>query len=128
MKDTELDRIRADLTHQLKISDELDWDYFLETARRAKVAADKEGRNMTEFSGEATEDIELCIEARKQAQAFADMLVVGVKFEGFYAIASACELIKHNEQAKNIFVEHCHQVISSIDFDDNRVITSFELF
>ena len=44
---TELDLLRIDLEHQLGIPDELDWDYFLETAKRAKVAADAEGRNMT---------------------------------------------------------------------------------
>ena len=45
---TPLDMLRADLLHQLNIPDELDWDYFLETAQRAKDAADKEGRNTTE--------------------------------------------------------------------------------
>lgn len=44
--DTNLDLIRKDLIHQLGIPDELDWDYFLETARRAKKAADTEERNM----------------------------------------------------------------------------------
>lgn len=44
--DTELDLIRQDLMHQLKIPDDLDWDYFLETAIRAKEAADVEDRNM----------------------------------------------------------------------------------
>ncbi len=44
--DTELDLIRKDLVHQLGIPDELDWDYFLETAIKAKVAADVENRNM----------------------------------------------------------------------------------
>jgi hypothetical protein len=44
--DTELDLIRKDLVHQLNIPDELDWDYFLETAIKAKRAADDEGRNM----------------------------------------------------------------------------------
>ena len=44
--DTELDLIRKDLVHQLKIPDELDWDYFLETTIKAKRAADDEGRNM----------------------------------------------------------------------------------
>jgi len=47
MSQTELDLLRADLQHQLNIPDELDWDYFLETALRAKAAADKEGRNMS---------------------------------------------------------------------------------
>lgn len=45
-QDTELDMLRKDLVHQLGIPDELDWDYFLETAKRAKSAADKEKRNM----------------------------------------------------------------------------------
>jgi len=45
-KNTELDDLRSDLVHQLGIPDELDWDYFLETAQRAKVAADQENRNM----------------------------------------------------------------------------------
>lgn len=44
--DTELDWIRKDLVHQLNIPDELDWDYFLETAIKAKAAADDEDRNM----------------------------------------------------------------------------------
>ncbi len=47
--ETELDDLRADLFHQLGIPDELDWDYFLETAQRAKAAADKEKRNMVEI-------------------------------------------------------------------------------
>lgn len=45
-QDTELDLLRADLKHQLSMPDEIDWDYFLETAIRAKNAADAEGRNM----------------------------------------------------------------------------------
>ena len=45
---TELDLLRADLVHQLSIPDELDWDYFLETAQRAKDQADKEERNFTQ--------------------------------------------------------------------------------
>jgi len=44
---TELDLLRSDLKFQLDTPDELDWDYFLETAHRAKMAADKERRNMT---------------------------------------------------------------------------------
>ena len=44
--DTELDLLRKDLLHQLGIPDELDWDYFLETAMKAKAAADVENRNM----------------------------------------------------------------------------------
>lgn len=45
---TPLDLLRADLLHQLSIPDELDWDYFLETAQRAKAAADNEDRNATD--------------------------------------------------------------------------------
>lgn len=41
-----LDELRADLTHQLKIPDELDWSYFLETAARAVVQAERTSRNM----------------------------------------------------------------------------------
>lgn len=44
---TELDRIRQDLKHQLSIPEELDWDYFLDTAKRAKAQADVELRNFT---------------------------------------------------------------------------------
>jgi len=44
---TKLDNLRSDLKHQLSIPDELDWDYFLETTRKAKTSADNEGRNMT---------------------------------------------------------------------------------
>ena len=44
---TELDALRSDLQFQLQTPDELDWDYFLETAVKAKYAADKEGRNFT---------------------------------------------------------------------------------
>jgi hypothetical protein len=46
LADSDLDLLRKDLVHQLSIPDELDWDYFLETAQRAKAAADNEGRNM----------------------------------------------------------------------------------
>jgi len=42
-----LDDIRADVKGQLEIPDDLDWDYFVETAVRAKHQADKENRNMT---------------------------------------------------------------------------------
>lgn len=42
-----LDELRADLVHQLGIPDELDWDYFVETAMLARKAANKENRNMT---------------------------------------------------------------------------------
>ena len=46
MSKSSLDLLRDDLTHQLKTADEMDWDYFLETAENAKKAADDEGRNM----------------------------------------------------------------------------------
>jgi len=45
---SELDLLRSDLLHQLRTPEELDWDYFLETAQRAKEVADEEGRNMTQ--------------------------------------------------------------------------------
>ncbi|EHU6485517.1 TPA: hypothetical protein ACN976_000382 [Vibrio campbellii] len=41
-----LEELRADLIHQLKIPDELDWSYLLETAARALVQADKTSVNM----------------------------------------------------------------------------------
>lgn len=41
----DLDSLRSDLIHQLKIPDEIDWDYFLETALRARSRAEIEGRN-----------------------------------------------------------------------------------
>ncbi|AMJ98570.1 hypothetical protein AVL55_10540 [Alteromonas macleodii] len=44
--DCSLDQIRADLKHQLSMPDELDWEYFLATAVRAKQKADLEKRNM----------------------------------------------------------------------------------
>ncbi|OEE38313.1 hypothetical protein A1QO_02730 [Vibrio genomosp. F10 str. ZF-129] len=45
--DVSLDDLRSDLKHQLSIPDELDWTYFLKTASRAYVSAEKELRNMT---------------------------------------------------------------------------------
>ncbi len=45
---TELDLLRKDLVYQLYTADEIDWDYFVETANKAKYEADKEGRNMKE--------------------------------------------------------------------------------
>ncbi|WP_390241872.1 hypothetical protein [Vibrio sp. R78045] len=47
-----LEELRADLVHQLKIPDELDWSYLLETAARALVQADRTSRNM-KFGEEA---------------------------------------------------------------------------
>lgn len=44
-EDFDLDALRSDLIHQLKIPDEIDWDYFLETALRARSRAEIEGRN-----------------------------------------------------------------------------------
>ena len=43
-----LDKLRQDLRHQLEIPDDIDWDYFLDTAKRALIVANKEGRNMRE--------------------------------------------------------------------------------
>ncbi|MBJ7266360.1 hypothetical protein [Idiomarina abyssalis] len=37
--------LRADLTFQLGMPEDLDWDYFVETAIRAKLASDEEGVN-----------------------------------------------------------------------------------
>lgn len=47
-----LEALRADLTHQLSIPDELDWSYLLSTAARALVQADRTARNM-KFGEEA---------------------------------------------------------------------------
>jgi hypothetical protein len=47
-EDTELDRLRKDLLHQLGTPDELDWNYFVATAKRAQTAANNEKRNMTD--------------------------------------------------------------------------------
>jgi hypothetical protein len=44
-----LDDIKKDLVFQLGSIDDLDWDYFLETAVRAKLQADHEGINKPEF-------------------------------------------------------------------------------
>lgn len=44
---TRLDVLRSDLVFQLKTPDDLDWDYFVETAKMAREQANKEGRNMT---------------------------------------------------------------------------------
>ena len=43
-----LDDLRDDLIHQLGIPGDLDWDYFVETALKARYAANREDRNMTE--------------------------------------------------------------------------------
>lgn len=44
-----LDDIKKDLVFQLGTIDDLDWDYFLETAIRAKLQADREGINKPEL-------------------------------------------------------------------------------
>lgn len=44
-----LDDIKKDLVFQLGTIDDLDWDYFLETAVRAKLQADHEGINKPEL-------------------------------------------------------------------------------
>ena len=49
---TNLDLLRKDLIHQLNIPEELDWDYFLETAVRAQKQANIEKRNFTEDNDE----------------------------------------------------------------------------
>ena len=40
-----LTEFREDLIHQLNTSDDIDWDYFLETTNRAKSLADQLGLN-----------------------------------------------------------------------------------
>lgn len=45
-----LDDFRKDLKFQLGFS-EMDWDYFLETAKKAKAVADRVGDNFTEAFG-----------------------------------------------------------------------------
>lgn len=47
MNPSELDLLRLDIEHQLKTPNEFDWDYLLETVKEAKLAADREDRNMT---------------------------------------------------------------------------------
>jgi hypothetical protein len=44
---TELDLLRKNLTHQLGIPDNIDWDYFVETAIKAKNQSNIENRNKT---------------------------------------------------------------------------------
>ncbi len=43
-----LDKLRTDLAFQLKTPEDLDWDYFLETALKAKLTADNANINMVE--------------------------------------------------------------------------------
>lgn len=43
-----LDKLRSDLVFQLKTPEDLDWDYFLETALKAKLTADNTNINMVE--------------------------------------------------------------------------------
>lgn len=47
-KTASIDDLRSDLEFQIKTLEDLDWDYFLETAVRAKIQADLEGRNKPE--------------------------------------------------------------------------------
>lgn len=44
-----VDDFRKDLTHQLKTADDMDWDYFVETALRAQQEASRTGVNMNEW-------------------------------------------------------------------------------
>lgn len=44
-EDSSLEELRSDLSHQLSIPDDLDWDYFLITALRAKRRADVDNIN-----------------------------------------------------------------------------------
>jgi len=57
----ELESLRSDLKFQLGTIDDLDWNYFLETAMKAKIVADKSELNMpsseryiSEIIGDAT--------------------------------------------------------------------------
>jgi hypothetical protein len=59
-----VDDIRKDLIFQLETPEDLDWDYFLETAMRAKTQADMEMVNMVEYEREVEEiinDAKVCI-------------------------------------------------------------------
>ncbi|MBE0468000.1 MAG: hypothetical protein IBX55_00530 [Methyloprofundus sp.] len=48
MKDLDvIDSIRSDLAHQLATIDDMDWDYFIETAECARGLANSLGVNMT---------------------------------------------------------------------------------
>lgn len=47
-KNLSLDTLRADLAFQLQSPEDLDWDYFLETAVKAKVVSDRMGLNRPE--------------------------------------------------------------------------------
>lgn len=53
-----LDAFHKDLAFQLKTAEELDWDYFLETAMKAKMAADREEVNHPECERSIEEIIE----------------------------------------------------------------------
>ena len=48
-KEKSVDSLKSDLIFQLGTIDNLDWDYFLETALKAKILADKGGFNMPEY-------------------------------------------------------------------------------
>jgi hypothetical protein len=59
-----VDDIRKDLIFQLETPEDLDWDYFLETAMRAKTQADMEMVNMVEYEREVEgiiNDAKVCI-------------------------------------------------------------------
>lgn len=49
MEKTVLDILRSDLKFQLETPEELDLDYFLETALLAKKQSDKEERNFKAY-------------------------------------------------------------------------------
>lgn len=49
--------LKEDLKFQLGTIDDLDWDYFLETAIKAKIEADKAQVNMPEIVRELSEII-----------------------------------------------------------------------
>lgn len=55
--------LRQDLKFQLGTIDDLDWDYFLETAMRAKLLADEVGINMPECERDIHEIITHATEA-----------------------------------------------------------------
>lgn len=48
-KEPSVDDFRKDLAHQLKTADDMDWDYFVETALRAQQKANRTGVNMNEW-------------------------------------------------------------------------------
>lgn len=54
---TTVNDYRKDLEFQLKTPDNIDWDYFLEVAIKAKVEADKLGENMPAYDRSLNEII-----------------------------------------------------------------------